>query len=317
MKSQDLPGEGLFEGVPWSAVRDLVQSAPVHDLPDGHLLVTPGEPLDKVWLVVAGQVGVFISNTDDAPIMTLGAGEPVGELAAIDGGPRSAWVVVQGTARVAEVTSVAFRALLERSHRVALNLLHLVAQRIRRSNLALEQRKDLLARTERAGLRDGLTGAFNRRWFDHRAPQVVAQAQGAGDPVSVVLIDIDHFKKINDTYGHPAGDAVLVEVSKQLRQRFRRNDEVARYGGEEFVVLLPGVGAEAAGRAAERVRQALALTGVPVDQGRVVRFTVSAGVAALQPDDSVSALISRADAALYLAKAQGRDRVVCPAPTAG
>ena len=315
MTPAELPAEGLLHGIAWSDVRDLLREAPVRELRDGHVLARPGQPLDKVWLVLDGQVGIYVGEQDDEPIMRLGAGEPVGELAAIDGGPRSAWVSVIREARVAEIAPDAFRGLLERSHAAALNLLYLVARRIRTSNEAIARSGRELARTERAQLIDPLTGVRNRRWFDQHMPAIVAGCARAGTPLSVVLVDVDHFKRINDTFGHPTGDAVLVEMGRQLRQRFRSDDEVARYGGEEFVVVLPGLSASVARETVERVRKALAFTGVPhpVEPAEVVRFTVSAGVASLRRGEGVSALVARADAALYRAKAAGRNCVVSDA----
>jgi diguanylate cyclase (GGDEF)-like protein len=128
-------------------------------------------------------------------------------------------------------------------------------------------------------------------------------------PLSVVLFDADHFKAVNDTHGHPVGDAVLQHIAKTLLASFRQLDVVARIGGEEFAVLLPSATAAAAALVAERVQTALAASGVPVSDA-VVNCTVSAGVAAM--DESVRGLddlLARADQALYAAKAAGRNRV--------
>ncbi|HET9691703.1 MAG TPA: GGDEF domain-containing protein [Acidimicrobiales bacterium] len=162
----------------------------------------------------------------------------------------------------------------------------------------------LLAERERLAAVDGLTGLANRRAFDTGLDREVAGALRRGEPLSLVLIDIDHFKRVNDTRGHTGGDEVLRAVAGVLAAACRTQDLVARYGGEEFAVVLPGCPAEAARVIVERARRAMAAE--PLFGG----VTVSAGVATL-PDHAGAAvgLVEAADAALYAAKAAGRDRV--------
>jgi diguanylate cyclase (GGDEF)-like protein/PAS domain S-box-containing protein len=160
-----------------------------------------------------------------------------------------------------------------------------------------------------AAVCDHLTGLGNRRAFFDAAEVELRRWQRQQRPLSVVLFDADHFKAVNDTHGHPVGDAVLQHIAKTLLASFRQLDVVARIGGEEFAVLLPSATAAAAALVAERVQTALAASGVPVSDA-VVNCTVSAGVAAM--DESVRGLddlLARADQALYAAKAAGRNRV--------
>jgi two-component system cell cycle response regulator len=162
----------------------------------------------------------------------------------------------------------------------------------------------------RLSLTDGLTGLWNRRQFELRAAQELERATRFGERFAVVLIDLDGFKAINDTYGHPIGDAVLVETAQRLSTHTREVDTVARYGGEEFVLLLPQTDAEGAGRVAEKVRAELAAQPVLTDAGPLT-ISLSAGVAA-HPENGVSveALVAAADGALYAAKAAGKNRIV-------
>lgn len=310
MKPSDLPDHGLLAGVAPAQRRELVATSGVRTLADGDVLVRPGDPDQHVWLVLDGAVAIRVSDADPRPVMVLGPGEPVGELTALDGGDRSAWAVAEGPTAVLEIPRKAFLQLLGRSHAAALNLLHLVARRVRVGNHAITRSQRARERTERAGQRDGLTGVYNRAWLDRALPAVIHSCRERDVDLCLVLIDVDHFKKLNDTYGHPTGDAVLVELGRQLRQRFRSDDQVARYGGEEFAVLLPGVDVATAGDVVDRVRTALALTGVPGPDGQVVRFTISAGVAQLGEGESVNQLLQRTDQALYRAKQGGRDQVV-------
>ncbi len=160
---------------------------------------------------------------------------------------------------------------------------------------------------ERAA-RDGLTGLFNRRELDTRAHQAVALADRHGRPFSCLLLDIDHFKLVNDTHGHAAGDTVLREAAQRICDASRISDIVGRYGGEEFVVLLPETDGAAAVAAADKLRALLADEPVPVGRGRI---SIRASIGVATWDDSMhtpSDLYAAADAALYRAKALGRDR---------
>jgi len=157
---------------------------------------------------------------------------------------------------------------------------------------------------------DHLTGLANRRAFHEAAEIEIKRWQRQPRPLSVLMIDADHFKRINDNHGHPAGDAVLRHLAACLSATFRAMDVVARVGGEEFAVLLPGTCLESAEAVALRVCQRLRCQPVHVD-GKVIGCTVSIGVAAMEPGvDDIHALLQRADAALYAAKAAGRNRVL-------
>jgi diguanylate cyclase (GGDEF)-like protein/PAS domain S-box-containing protein len=195
----------------------------------------------------------------------------------------------------------------------------------RRTQEALEQAHAELAarmseietlnlRLRDQALRDPLTGLHNRRYLEEVAPQEVARVVRAGRSLAVVALDVDHFKKVNDTHGHAAGDELLLRLADVLRQSLRSSDLVCRVGGEEFLVVLPGAPARAVKSRAERWRTAFAAAEVTSPAGAPVRSTVSIGAALLRPDEkSLEAAWRRADHALYEAKRQGRDRLVCDA----
>jgi len=177
----------------------------------------------------------------------------------------------------------------------------------------VEERTAELARAneelDRLARRDALTGLHNRRGADERLLDEVARVRRHGRPLSALVIDIDHFKRINDTHGHEVGDVVLRQVAQRLPRALRATDFVARQGGEEFLVLLPDTGAQQAQGVAEKMRRALALE--PVEP--VGTVTASIGVATLTPEIEIAgdpvALLRRADDALYAAKRAGRNRV--------
>lgn len=158
---------------------------------------------------------------------------------------------------------------------------------------------------------DPLTGMFNRRYVLSRLRQGLDTLARSGEPVSVALIDIDHFKRINDTYGHQAGDRVLRAFSERLGRELRAIDISGRYGGEEFLIVFANSGLDEASEAAERARAAVAREPFAIDElGHEIRVTLSAGVAEARLEDDVEDVLARADAALYEAKANGRDQVV-------
>jgi len=164
-----------------------------------------------------------------------------------------------------------------------------------------------LRRLRELSIRDPLTGVANRRYVFERLDTLIAARAPENTQLSVMLLDVDDFKALNDSYGHPAGDAVLVELAGTLRNSLRPGDEVARIGGEEFLLLLPRTTAEGAQEVARRLLEHIRQLEV-VRDGRELRFTVSLGIAAISPQHStVHALYSAADQALYRAKAQGKN----------
>lgn len=170
-------------------------------------------------------------------------------------------------------------------------------------------------RLREAAMRDGLTGLINHRTFQESLARDLSRASRNGGAVSLVMVDIDHFKSINDHHGHPAGDAVLRTVAKLLSKALREGDVAARYGGEEFALILPNTDAAGALVVAERVRAQLAKRRMKVGN-KQLGVTASFGVATVEGDacrGAAPTLISAADRALYEAKRSGRDRVV-PAP---
>nr|WP_233278018.1 diguanylate cyclase [Myxococcus stipitatus] len=181
-----------------------------------------------------------------------------------------------------------------------------------KANKELARRREELLALSRT---DALTGLFNRRCFEERLTEEFARSRRYQSPLSLVMLDIDHFKRINDTFGHPFGDQVLKAVAQTARTRLREVDVLARYGGEEFIALLPETNPVDALKVCERVREAIAGLGVEhvgvEGKRQEVRLTASLGVATVPSADlnSAEALLRAADAGLYAAKGAGRNRV--------
>jgi diguanylate cyclase len=171
----------------------------------------------------------------------------------------------------------------------------------------LQLRQDLDRERHQANV-DPLTGIPNRRAYQSRLQEELARCARENKSLCLIVWDIDHFKSINDRYGHEIGDGVLSCIARKISLRLRRTDFVARLGGEEFVALLPNCDIENARLLAEQLRQEIAQCHIESTQG-LVNVTVSCGIAEYNPDDSESSLFARADAALYRAKGDGRNRV--------
>jgi len=180
-----------------------------------------------------------------------------------------------------------------------------------RFTLTDARQEGLLRKLYESSTRDALTGAYNRRHFEDRLRAEIAFAVRHATDCGLLLLDLDHFKRVNDTHGHPAGDEVLRHLTAIAGRTLRAEDVFARFGGEEFAVILRGASTRGAGRLAERLREALAQQ-YATHEGREIPVTLSAGCAALSccekptPED----LVAVADRRLYLAKKAGRNRVV-------
>ncbi|MGY4418587.1 diguanylate cyclase [Bradyrhizobium sp. JR6.1] len=197
---------------------------------------------------------------------------------------------------------------------------------MRETNQALENRLALskseisdlqhsLEAIRAESLTDPLTGLGNRKYFDRSIDMAVQAALASGEPLSLLMFDIDHFKSFNDSYGHLTGDQVLRLVAQTLKQTIKGQDITARYGGEEFAVVLPNTALRQALTVADHIRRAVMAKELKKKStGEILgRVTISVGVSILKPADDTDSLIERADACLYAAKRAGRNRVICEA----
>jgi diguanylate cyclase (GGDEF)-like protein/PAS domain S-box-containing protein len=169
----------------------------------------------------------------------------------------------------------------------------------------LTERKKLERHLTSLSFTDTLTGIYNRRYFKMKAEEEIAQAKHLTRIFSIIMLDLDHFKKVNDNFGHDVGDIVLKTITRRLIEKIRKTDTLARWGGEEFVVLLPDITCQQAANIAEKLRKHLMRTDIP-PAGSI---TASFGITAYQEGDTIDDLIQRADRMLYLAKLEGRNCV--------
>jgi len=275
----------------------------------GAVLWQEGDPGDHVVLLQEGRLEVSHRTPDGEEVVLrhLYPGAVVGEMAALDGQARSATVRARSPSRVLLIAADRFRQFLRERPDVLEQLFWLQLERVR----SLTWR---VSRTHHRAITDPLTGLYNYGFFRERLAMELERAQLTGDPVALVIFDIDHFKNYNDTHGHQEGNRVLVKVAEMLKSTGRRGDVVARYGGEEFVGLLYGATAKDAWRFAEAFRGSVAAAGFPgEDKQPMGRITVSGGIAVFPMDAQDDlAFIKSADARLYEAKQAGRNRNVGP-----
>jgi diguanylate cyclase (GGDEF)-like protein len=260
---------------------------------------TTGDPVDLMWLASYLLIGAAAL---DPSMRSLATASPVGEQTA----SRLRLVSLAAASLAAPVTLIV-QGMLGQTPDVAVcaaaaSLMFL---------LVLARMGGLVSAQRQAAITDGLTGLHNRRFFEAQLQLELERAIRTEQSVGIVTMDIDRFKSVNDSYGHPGGDRVLVQVAEQIRSSARTGDVVARYGGEEFAVLMPGLGGSDLAAAAERLRLAISGTPMEVNDQVALAITVSAGaVSAPANGSTVEALVAVADQALYAAKRAGRNRLV-------
>jgi len=263
------------------------------NLLDGYFEKTNGPHLYSLTL----KTGDSIIYLDVLPLSSALGEEIVSILIAHD--ISAEWLVKSKLIKLALGT--AFIALL------LLGLFHLILSRVETQLISAERERDDFAKRSRV---DGLTSLFNRAEFYRLLKRELKRARHEGAPVAIVMLDLDHFKAINDTYGHLVGDEVLQTAADIISQGVRPGDHVARYGGEEFAMLLPGIDVIPAVEIAERVRERLAESTIDVKNGSI-KVTTSGGAAAFPKDgDNPTELVAAADQALYIAKYSGRNCVI-------
>jgi two-component system cell cycle response regulator len=193
--------------------------------------------------------------------------------------------------------------------------LHARARTQIRKKRYADRLRDNVQQSIEMAITDGLTGLYNRRYMESHLGALLEQAGARGKPLTIMVLDIDFFKSINDTYGHDAGDDVLREFAVRIRKSIRGIDLACRLGGEEFVIVMPETDMAVATIVAERLRRRIASEAFNIAQGvKAIDVTISIGIATLDTaDDTPSTILKRADQALYRAKRDGRNRVVADA----
>lgn len=305
-------GLELFRSIDRALLEQLIAASEIRTVAPGAVVIEQGADNAFMYLVLEGTLAVHLGTVDDEAVARIGKGEIVGEMSVLDPGPASAWVTAAEPTRLMVMDEKVAWDLTQASHEFCLSLLRKLTSRIRNNNAAVENNARRRKAAERDANYDQLTGVANRRWLQSTLDDLFAEKTRG---LCVAVVDVDHFKRFNDTFGHQAGDDVLVAVAQTIADHLRPSDHVARYGGEEFVIIFPDTYLEGAWAASERVRNAVAACVVQSSEGKELPpVTISVGIANRSAGMDPELLIARADEALYEAKHRGRNRVAIATP---
>ena len=304
----------LFQGTATQEIAALIADCPVVRIEAQKAMQDWSHKGGRLFIVLQGALDVTHADTRDARLDGAATrvlpGECVGELSVLDEEASSDRITARVDSDVLVIDADVLWKLVDESNNIARNLLRLLSFRVRAANAQLRRRQKVGEFYRQLSMVDGLTGLQNRAWLNDNLPTIIDNAHTVNSPLSVIMMDLDHFKQFNDQHGHVSGDHALQVAAKVISAGLRPTDFAARFGGEELIVLLPATQQTSAlmvaQRLCERLRQAVVFSEM---RRPLPHITASFGVATLEPGQNAEALISAADAALYRAKEDGRDRV--------
>lgn len=319
LKSKFLQEIAIFSTLSTADMTTLIPRVKFRGEKKGTVLFNQGDEGREMFVVLSGEIGISIRISDDEEkeIASFRAGNFFGEMSLFEKVPRSAKAYAKKESDLLMLDEEGFFSLIEEYPHIAVLIMHKMANittgRLQQTNNFVA---DIVRWGDKARLRaiiDEFTGAYNRRYFDEAIGEMFLQAQNNGKPFSVVMVDLDFFREINETYSHEVGDQVIKAAAAVFQTFLRKTDILVRYGGDEFVFLLPATTSSGAYSVCERIRKEVGkLDMLKKLKGRVNKITTSQGIATF-PDNAedVKELREKADLALYRAKDEGRNRVVC------
>lgn len=299
----------LFQGVSLESVEHLLADCLILELAKGDALLSPDQPNDKVYLILSGRLGVHIDGANRPPWCILmlenASARCPSSMTCLH--PLTWWAI---NSHLLALSHDTLWRLIAASHTIAINLLHILTRRVGHDNEVIRNSLRLQREFQHNASVDALTGLHNRRWLDETFARQITRSSESGEDAALIMLDIDNFKRYNDSQGHLGGDRALRALGKTLASHIRPNDLAARYGGEEFAVLLPGANMAQAVTVAERLRIGAESTEILSPDGeKLPAITISLGLATMQGKSTLEALIAAADEALYRAKQNGRNCV--------
>jgi diguanylate cyclase (GGDEF)-like protein len=300
----------LFHNASLATIQMVMQDIAPVKLSPGEILLSPVCENQHVYVLLSGTLSVRLGTPDSPEISELARGVSVGELSVIDGTLPSAYVIAKEVCLVFPVHRDCLHKLIADASPVASNLLRLLTRAMRvNTQRIVKDFSQIRELTDLANV-DVLTGLYNRRWMDNALMRLVAQAKKGALPLCILMIDVDHFKKYNDTQGHTGGDQALMAMGEILKTAVRPYDFSTRYGGEEFLVILPSTPINEGVVVAERIRQAAENKLILSSEGGAMPgITISIGLAMNNENTTFQSLIDAADEQLYRAKKEGRNCV--------
>jgi diguanylate cyclase (GGDEF)-like protein len=287
--------------------------------PQDTVIFDEGDEGTDLFIITEGSVtsSLRLPNGKQKELVTFGAGNFFGEMAIFDNSPRSATCIAKDTASCLKLGKSDFFGLIGveplASIEIMYKMLNITAQRLRNTSKFLLDMVRWGDDASRRAITDEITGAYNRRYLDNALDDLFVTAKNSGKTLSLIMGDVDYFRKINESYGHEVGDKAIIAVVNIFKKHLRQKDILARYGGDELTVILPETHPDEAINIAEMIRKSVSdidlFAGL---EGTLKQITTSQGIASFPVHaDSLKALKEKADQALYKAKEMGRNRVYC------
>jgi diguanylate cyclase (GGDEF)-like protein len=300
----------LFKSVIPESIEGILDSCVIRRLKKEEVLFVPGQPNRYLYQLMSGRLRVHLESTGSDPVSFIEPGETVGEMSIIDNALTSAFVVADEDSRLLVLEEGLVWSLVEVSHAAAFNLLKILTQRLRHANDIIAEKMQIEDSYYQYGSIDVLTGMHNRHWLDLILPRQLTRSTVSGKPLSLILIDIDHFKLYGEKHGRLCGDMAINKIARTIMESLRPTELAVRYGGDEFLVLLPDVEVKVTRNVAERLRQKVMYADIAAPDGRKLpSLTVSLGIAQSEPGQLMEEFLGVVEAALGRAKKMGRDFV--------
>jgi len=298
----------LFKNVKLNHIEALTPSHPISIFQPGEYLLTRFKPNRHLYLLLKGVVEIYL-NKNDKPLNIIEPGTSLGAISLLDGQPASAHAIALSECQVIMIDKDDIFSIAEKSHAFTLNLLLHLVDHLRNFNEQVDSSIKIQQQMEKKAIIDALTGLYNRRWFDEQFDSILNRCKDKNQNFSFIMIDIDHFKQVNDQYGHAVGDIVLLKCGEILLEHARERDAAVRYGGEELSVILPHTTLKQALDIAERIRAIIEKTEFQYSKDKKLNITVSLGCSSYTGIEDKKELMKLADDALYRAKNNGRNQV--------
>ncbi len=305
----ELSNAEIFKNVDLTQLQDHLSDIQQLEISKGEILLSTSRQNDEIYFLIQGELKICLDQDGLNEFARILPGDCVGEISIIDDRPPSAYVKATIDSLLISINRKVLVEMYQKQTNLAANLLKLIADRFRQNTAVLTRTVELQREYQDKSERDGLTGTNNRNWMNDVFPKQIELSQHLGQKISMLLIDADYFKQVNDQHGHQAGDITLAVLTSIIEGCLQEPDLLVRYGGDEFVVLMPGASLSQARAISECIRRNVTQTPINLDDDNSIKITVSIGIAEAGKDDNMGDLIEKTDKGLYQAKQSGRNKI--------